>query len=171
MKKYHLNPNDVFLSIFGILLVGGAFIVLIVFSIINAESINFSNLWMVIVFLLFTLLLMTPFVYHWNKYCGYIYVNDNHLVLRKGKKEETIAISNIRWIELKYDTRSGSKGGIGKEKDFRFSIRLNDKKEDLDFIITNQIILDIIRKHNIRIMPDQYNQIYIDTGKFDFRSK
>ena len=100
-----------------------------------------------------------------------MYVDDDCLILKKGKKQTTIEVSNIRWIELNYDIRGGLKGGICKEKDFRFFIRLNDQKEDLDFIITNQIILDVIKKHNIRIMPDQYNQIYINTGKFDFRSK
>ena len=171
MKKYYLNPHDVFLSIFGIFLMGGAFIALIIFSFFNGESINLSNLWIIIAFLLFSLLLMAPFVYHLNKFCGYMYVDDDCLILKKGKKQTTIEVSNIRWIELNYDTRDGLKGGISKEKDFRFFIRLKDQKEDLDFIITNQIILDVIKKHNIRIMPDQYNQIYINTGKFDFRSK
>ena len=45
MKKYYLNPHDVFLSIFGIFLIGGAFIALIIFSFFNGESINLSNLW------------------------------------------------------------------------------------------------------------------------------
>ena len=170
MKKYYLNPNDVFVSIFGMLLTGGAFIALIIFSFFNGESINLSNLWIIIAFLLFSLLLMAPFVYHLNKFCGYMYVDDDCLILKKGKKQTTIEVSNIRWIELKYDTR-GVNGGIGQQKDFRFSIRLNNHKQDLDFIITNQIILDVIKKHNIRIMPDYYNQIYINTGKFDFRSK
>ena len=169
MKKYHLNPNDIFLSILGILLVGGSFIVLMIGSVINGETINVSNIWIVVAFLLFALLLMSPFVYNLNKYRGYMYIDDSRLILKKGKKQATIEISNIRWVELKYDIRNGIKGRIGKEKDFRFSIRLNNQKRDLDFIITNQIILDIIKKHNIRIMPDQYNQMYVNTGNFDFR--
>ena len=115
------------------------------------------------------LLLMIPQVCYIKKYYGYIFLDDNHLILQKGKKQIVMEISDIRWIELWYDHRSGTHGALGPVKKFRFSIRLNNQKEDLDFIITNQIILDIIKKHNIRIMPDQYNQIYINTGKFDFR--
>jgi hypothetical protein len=169
MKKYYLNPNDIFLSILGVLLAGGAFIVLIIGSVINGENVNISNIWIVLAFLLFTLLLMVPFAYNLNKYGGYMYVDDSRLILKKGKKQAIIEISDIRWIELTYDFRNGRKGEIGQEKDFRFSIRLNNQKRDLDFIITNQIILDIIKKHNIRIMPDQYNQMYVNTGNFDFR--
>ena len=170
MKKYYLNPNDILLGIFGMFLPGGAFITLMIFSFFNGVSINISNVGVVIAFLLFTLLLMAPFAYGLSKYCGCMYLDDNRLILKKGKKQTTIEIANIRWIELRYDLRSCS-GGIGNKRDFRFSIRLKDQKKDLDFIITNQIILEVIKKHNIRIMPDQYNDIYIKTGKFDFRSK
>ena len=170
MKKYYLNPNDIFTSIFAMFLVGGAFIALIIFSIINGETINISNISSVIVLFLLTLLLMAPFIYNLNKYCGYMYVDDTRFILKRKKEQTVIEISDIRWIELKYDIRCRGGGkGIAPKKDFRFSIRLNNHKQDLDFIITNQIILDMIKKHNIRIMPDQFNQIYIDTGKFDFR--
>ena len=99
-----------------------------------------------------------------------MYVDDTRFILKRKKEQTVIEISDIRWIELKYDIRCRGGGkGIAPKKDFRFSIRLNNHKQDLDFIITNQIILDMIKKHNIRIMPDQFNQIYIDTGKFDFR--
>ena len=168
MKKYFLNPNDIVISVIGMFLTGGGFIAILISIVIriSTQSIDFG---IAIAFLSIPLLLMIPQVCYIKKYRGYIYLNGSHLILKKGKKQIVIEISNIRWIELRYDFRSGAKGKIGVEKNFRFFIRLNNQKEDLDFIITNQIILDIIKKHNIRIMPDQYNQIYINTGKFDFR--
>ena len=83
MKKYHLNPNDIFLSILGVLLVGGAFIVLIIASVINGVNVNISDIWSVLALLLFTLLLMVPFAYNLNKYGGYMYVDDSRLILKK----------------------------------------------------------------------------------------
>ena len=169
MKKYFLNPSDIFLGVFGIFLTGGVFTALLISFIITWRSTQSINFGITIALFLLPLLLMIPQVCYIKKYRGYIYLNGSHLILKKGKKQIVIEISNIRWIGLRYDFRSGAKGKIGVEKKFRFFIRLNNQKEDLDFIITNQIILDIIKKHNIRIMPDQYNQIYINTGKFDFR--
>ena len=83
MKKYHLNPNDIFLSILGVLLAGGAFIVLIIGSVINGENVNISNIWIVLALLLFTLLLMVPSAYNLNKYGGYMYVDDSRLIFKK----------------------------------------------------------------------------------------
>lgn len=169
MKKYFLNPSDIFLGVFGMFLTGGVFIALLISFIITWRSTQSIDFGIAIAFLSIPLLLMIPQVCYIKKYYGYIFLDDNHLILQKGKKQIVMEISDIRWIELWYDHRSGTHGAPGPVKKFRFSIRLNNQKEDLDFIITNQIILDIIKKHNIRIMPDQYNQIYINTGKFDFR--
>ena len=168
MKKYFLNPNDIVISVIGMFLTGGGFIAILISIVIriSTQSIDFG---IAIAFLSIPLLLMIPQVCYIKKYYGYIFLDDNHLILQKGKKQIVMEISDIRWIELWYDHRSGTHGALGPVKKFRFSIRLNNQKEDLDFIITNQIVLDIIKKHNIRIMPDQYNQIYINTGKFDFR--
>jgi hypothetical protein len=168
MKKYYLNPQDIFISVFLMLLTGGLFVTILISTIINISK-QSVDLGIAIVFLSIPLLLMIPQICYINKYCGYMVWDDNRLIFKKGKKQKEVEISNIRWIELRYDYRGGSKGRIGNEKNFRFFIRLNNQKENLDFVITNQIILDIIKKYNIRIMPDQYNQIYIDTGEFKFK--
>ena len=173
MKKYFLNPADIFLGIFSMVGLCGIFITLLISLVIEwISKRSLANILEIAVVLFsILLLLMVLILCYMNKYWGWIYLDNNHLILKKGKKQVALNITDIRWIELKYDVRSGIKGGIHSKKGFRFFIKLNNYKENLDFIITNHIILDIIKKHNIRIMPDQYNQIYINTGKFDFDCK
>ena len=168
MKKYLLNPIDVFTAIFfmSISTVIICFLTVAMFFELPSsrnEIISTAALYSIsIVIFVFGLLYLI-------KYRGYIYFREKCIVLKKGRKETRIEPNNIRWIEIKYDVRNGLKGGIRLKNNFCFSIRPCNQKEDLDFIITNNIILEIIKNHNIRIMPDQYNKIYIDTGNFDFR--
>ena len=178
MKKYFFNPYDIFISIiiisFSLILIGFLTIMLIFDLYLfpsNDMSLSLEILVSIIILYLIFLTTLILGLLYINKYKGYIYPRDDHILLKKGKKIVKVEPNNIKWIEIKHDLRSGLKKGFGKNERLRFSIRLYNEKENLDFIITNNIILDIIKKYNVRIMPDQYNDIYLKTGNFDFISK
>ena len=172
MKRYFLNPGDIVCAIVLISL-GGIFQLLVTTFIF----LNFTSTYSNVDIMAATALYLMPLprwiggLLYLNKYGGHIYLHDNRIILQKGKKLRIIEIADIRWIELKHDVRSRINKGSRKDKGFRFFIRLNDQKKDLDFIITNNIILEIIKNHNIRIMPDWYNKEYLNTGSFDFLCK
>lgn len=169
MKKYFLNPGDIVCAI-ALISVG------FVFALLSITLIFFCSLSTpgeIVVMVALALLLSSPLLWgvlYLNKYSGYMYFDDRFLVLKKNGKKEIINISDIKWIEIKYDSRNGIKGWTS-QRNFRFFIRLHSKKENLNVILTNNIVFEIIKKHMIRIMPDQYHQIYLNTGSFDFRSK
>lgn len=102
-----------------------------------------------------------------RKYYGVFYFDDETITLKKGKKEVTIKFADIRWIEL-YAVMSWVR--YPKKNDWQFGIRLFNEKQDIDFFITNNVIIDLIEKHNIRIMPDYFQKAYL-AGEFDLRLK
>lgn len=168
MKKYYLNPADIIVGTVFLSLSVIPMIVLMIFMILNIPSNTEQIISAIVMFIALIVILLFGLIYL-RKYSGYLYLDDKRMVLKKSKKQVSVNISDIRWIELKSDVRGMGKGGISPQKGFRYFIRLKDQKTDLDFIITNKIILEIIKKNNIRIMPDWYNQIYLETGDFDFR--
>ena len=168
MKKYYLNPADIIVGIAFMSLSVIPIIFLIIWLILNSPSNVEQIILACVIFIVLIMILLCAFLYLY-KYSGYLYLDDKQMVLKKEKKQVSVDIVDIRWIELKYDTRGIGKGGVSSQKGFRFFIRLNERKTDLDFIITNKIILEIIKKNNIRIMPDWYNQIYLETGNFDIK--
>lgn len=168
MKKYYLNPADIIVGTVFLSLSVIPMIVLMIFMILNIPSNTEQIISVIVIFIALIVILLFALIYL-RKYRGYLYLDDKRIFLKKSKKQVTVNISDIRWIELKSDVRGIGKGGISSQKGFRYFIRLKDQKTDLDFIITNKIILEIIKKNNIRIMPDWYNQIYLETGNFDFK--
>ena len=109
MKKYFLNPTDIFLGILffslynSLVLLGAALsLVDLVQRRILAEN--------TVVFVIVCLILLTVpnlFIIRFiRKYSGRLYLFDDHIVLSRGKEQVRVKISDIKWIELKRDVRT-----------------------------------------------------------------
>ena len=86
MKKYFLNPVDVFVCVLLMFLTGGMFIALLI-SLVISTSTQPIDFGIAIAFLSIPLLLMIPQVCYIKKYYGYIFLDDNHLILQKEKSK------------------------------------------------------------------------------------
>ena len=170
MKKYFLNPYDVFLGIFILLLLGIELILCVVFTIIDITKSPTHNGSIIVLILLYLLPISfgVYFAHYLYKYSGYLYWKNDVFTLKKGRRKLQFNVSDIRWIELQHDLRGASARVITSRRRWKFSIRLHGKKENLNFIITNNIIIDIIQKYQIRIMPDEYNKAYLN-GTMDLK--
>ena len=178
MKRYFLNPGDMAIGI-ALIAVGVLFCVpltvwLIVSLLTMSPSESDSIRSVVFMAAILFAILLSPIiggVLYCHHYKGFLYVFDDRIAIKNGKNEVEIDISRIRWIDIKPYFRPGARATYSKEQELQFSIRLYDEKKDLDVRITNSILLDVIGWHQIRIMPNHYNEEYIRTGSFDFIRK
>ena len=171
MKKHFLNPSDMILAIVGLGFSGAVLLAAAVATVVEIlQASPEASVWVLVCIYLFPMLLGTMFLFYMNKYKGYLYVGDDSLILEKGNKRIQFAIADIKWIELKHDVRGGRARPAPKHWEWKFLIRLNYQKQPLDFLVTNSVVVDIIEKHKIRIMPDEYQKAYLE-GKMDLRLK
>lgn len=168
MKRYLLNPGDVICAI-TIMSIGGITAILITVGLFSGFPVSWGDVLACMILYQFPLLIVMLGVLYLNKYSGYFYFCDDNIIIKKGKKQTIIDIANIRWIEITIDNRGGRYAiDIGPRKNFRFCIRMQDQKKDIDAIITNNIMFEVIKKYCIRIMPDWFNETYLKTQNFDF---
>ena len=165
MKKYLL---DTYHTINYFMLLIFFFFIDVFFVILSLID---SSIWVVFwIFVPFTLVAILTACFGIYKYYGVFYYDDKTITLKKGKQEVTIKFTDIRWIELYGYTIMSCRGGYSKKRDWKFGIRLYNEKQDLDFFITNNVIIDLIEKHSIRIMPDYLQKAYL-SGELDLRIK
>ena len=172
MRKYFLNPFDIFCAMMLLFLSGGLLILTVLTAIFNIKQIfsgdDVSILLCWLVLFAFALFFVCYSLLYWNKNKGYLYVGQNSLILKKARQEVQFNISDIKWVEFKHYRRGFKPIAKVSRYSWKFEIRLNQHKKNLDFIITNDVMIDIVEKNKIRIMPDAYNKAYLD-GTMDLR--
>lgn len=144
-----------FLSIYNIIAL--LFITLSIIDLIHRQIIANNLLFLLIGIVLIAI--PDYFVLRYlHKHSGRLYLYENHFILKKHRQEFCVNISDIKWIELKHDRRATVHKGWTTKASWKYCIRLNNQKSDLDYLITNNIMLNIIEQHDIRIMPDDYSK-------------
>ena len=172
IKKLLLNPTDTLLGIIFLILYNTFVIFFIIASAIDLIHMHaFSENIFVFMVVCFLLLIPNIFIIRYiYKYFGRLYLLEDCFILKKGKHQMRVNISDIKWIELKRDTRTSVHKGVTTKAKWIYRIRLNNCKEDLDFLITNTAMIDLIETNNLRIMPNEYNEAY-QKGQMDLRNK
>ena len=167
MKKYLFNPRDIFSGVLLKVLVNMLTIFLLVWDIYSFLHGNESKVGFVLGLICMVSALIIEellFIRCLKKYGGHFCFEKDTFTLKKGKKQVSFSVSDIRFIEIKPYIRSGSHA-LGKvEDEWKFGIRLLNQKKNLDFFISNSKILDIIKEKHIRIWPDLYERIYGKAG-------
>ena len=155
MKKHLLNPHDVMTGISLTLVViffGTMFIGMWMGKVCSTNN---PSPVVICVTLLLIVTTYAPAIYgfaHYWYFRGFLYLYDDYIVLKKGRKKVQFDISQIRRIEIKYDL--GKRGRqLTRGVEHRYAIVLCGQKEALDFLITNPMMLSLIRKHNLRFTP------------------
>lgn len=162
MKKQLFNPVDMFFARIIFLCSIATFIGLIITTIICVidHPLKTKDLLAVIIMYLLSGLFIATAVILLKKYGGYFFVKENRIVFVKGKRTESIAISDIRWIEMKRYVRSGStKGRPQNEENWQFLVRRKDEKHNLDFFVTNNEMFTLAEKYQIRVIPKYFADI------------
>lgn len=164
MKRFFLNPNDIAIGIclfiFGILF-DAMFLGVMLPTMLES---SFPRPEIIMLLSIINLIALVPAIYglvHFFRFRGSLYLYDHHIVIKKGRKKVKFDISQIRRISIKYYNRKGGRLPT-REIEYQYSIYLCEQKQKLDFLITNPIMLTIIRKHHIHFTPGSMKeQIYL----------
>lgn len=151
MKKQFSNPYGI----------GGAILAVAISLVVSGAMVATSikcfdvdpkvAIWLCVIIL--PVIVMCPV--YLIKYGGYFLVEDDCLILKKGRRREKIAIKDIRWVEVKpHNTHSWAPGRPRKNELWEFWIRLNGEKKNLNYLITNQKFVDVIKEYNIRMISE-----------------
>ncbi len=91
------------------------------------------------------------------KFSGYFYIENDNLILVKGKQSLILKIEDIDVIKLEHFVRPNR--GVGKsrkEKAIQFLIKMKNEKTTLPFFITNSMLYKILEPYNVRFRPKEF---------------
>ena len=171
MKKYLFNPQDIFNGILLKIIVNMLTIFLLVWDIYSFLHGNESKVVFVLCLIcMVSALIIEELLYirSLKKYGGHFYFENDIFTLKKGEKQVSFSVSDIRFIEMTPYTRSGMYNRGKVKKEWKFGIRLLNQKKNLDFFISNPKMFDIIKEKRIRILPDYlHERIYVKLDDSD----
>lgn len=158
MKKRFFNPQDMFFIILFLFIEIAILLGLVVKLIIDVVNhlLLPENLWIaILVILLFSVVGIVLCLFSLRKYSGYFFECDECIVFKKGKKQEKVAIKEIKRFEIKPYVRVLGGWKSDRCRDWQFVIILNSK-EKLPFLITNKKIMEIVNKWTIHAIPKEF---------------
>ena len=162
MKKYSCNPNEKFYFILVLIMLLVFLLFMLVVAVLDLTDGNFdfSELWAAVGTILVILGVIVFYsIWYIKKYSGYFYIDNNNLVIVKGKKSQTVNIESIRQIRLKPFVRGGLSRGAprgSEDNKYQFLIMIKDVKEPVPFFITNSKLYKVLEPHNIRYYPQDF---------------
>ena len=155
MKKYALNPNELYetimITIFYMILLAAILVMSLV------EKIDSISAFLIFLcFISFLIISIIAFALRYiRKYSGYFYIQDNQLFVVKNRKKRVIKIEDIKFIELKYHLRKRLKRGVSdKTHLFEFLIKLKSDKTFIPYLITNSALYEILELYGVRFLPE-----------------
>ena len=162
MKKYSCNPNEKFGFISGLIMwsVFSLFMLVVAVLDLTDGNFDFSELWVAVGTILVILGVIVFYsIWYIKKYSGYFYIDNNNLVIVKGKKSQTVNIESIRQIRLKPFVRGGASWRVIRnfqDNEHQFLIMIKDVKEPVPFFITNSKLYKVLEPYNIRYYPQEF---------------
>lgn len=158
-KRYAFNPSEKAATIIAVIIFSILWTGVLIFGYIRSpEAFAITNFWEVlgVIIMIIALILIMPIVYI-IKFSGYFYIENDELILAKGKRSLIVKIEDIDIIKLEHFVRLNR--GVGKsrkENAIQFLIKMKNEKTTLPFLITNSMLYKALEPYNVRFRPKEF---------------
>ena len=158
-KRYAFNPSEKVGFLLAIIVLSVLWLGVLIFGYIkSSEAFAISNFWQAlgVIIIIIAPILIMPIVYI-IKFSGYFYIENNELILVKGKHSLIVKIEDIDIIKLEHFVRLNR--GVGKsrkENAIQFLKKIKNEKTTLPFLITNSMLYKALESYNVRFRPKEF---------------
>lgn len=158
-KKYPFNPSEKVGFLLAVIVLSVLWLGVLIFGYIKSpEAFDISNFWQAlgVIIMIIAPILIISIVYI-IKLSGYFYIENNELILVKGKRSLIVKIEDIDVIKLEHFVRPNR--GVGKsrkENAIQFLIKMKNEKTTLPFLITNSMLYKVLEPYNVRFRPKEF---------------